>query len=84
MVAVQVARAYVRWGVGFTLENPAVFDVAMSPDGEAAQNKTRQTVNVYRLHRGSLAHLGLDPAKLQEIRQRSREISFSVKYTERR
>ena len=44
----------------------------------------RQSVNVYRLNRGSLAHLGLDSAKVQEIRQRAREITFSVKYEKRR
>ena len=44
----------------------------------------RQSMNVYRMHRGNLAHLGLDPAKISEIRQRTREITFSVKYEQRR
>ena len=46
--------------------------------------KSRQTVNVYDLSRGSLARLGMDPAEIRLARERAHEIKFALKYDRRR
>ena len=68
----------------FTVAQPLITALNEQDAGETHDFTNRQSLNVYKMHRGSLAHLGLDAAKIGEIRERTREISFSKKYEQRR
>ena len=59
-------------------------ELALKSEQEDKIAKSRQTVNVYDLSRGSLARLGMDPAEIRVARERAHEIKFALKYDRRR
>ena len=46
----------------------------LSEDNKVEEIQKRQSVNVFKLGRGSIGHLGMDPAEVNMLRQKSQGI----------